>query len=91
MAWRERASTHHHSFLHFIFFSIIRLLQFVLALTVCGLYGQDLNNARMQHKYADGKWVYAVVVGGLSAFTSLVFMIPFITTYRAFGWDLILL
>ncbi len=38
-------------------FSGLHLVCFALALTVCGLYGQDLNNAHHLHKYADSKWV----------------------------------
>jgi hypothetical protein len=46
--------------LSYILFSVIRFFQFVLALVVCGLYGVDLNSARKQHKYADGKWVCSI-------------------------------
>lgn len=41
----------------YIAHSIFRLVQIVLALTVCGLYGVDLNKADKLHKYSDGKWV----------------------------------
>jgi hypothetical protein len=43
--------------MHYIFMSLLRFVQFVLALTVCGLYGVDLRNAAEQGKYADSKWV----------------------------------
>lgn len=43
--------------MHYIFMSVLRFVQFVLAITVCGLYGVDLHNAAEQHKYADSKWV----------------------------------
>ncbi|KAK2067347.1 hypothetical protein P8C59_001097 [Phyllachora maydis] len=59
-------------------FAVAHFLQFVLALTVIGLYGQDLQSANKAHVYADGKWVYAVVVGALSALTALLFLVPFI-------------
>ena len=36
---------------------ILRFLQMVFALAVVGLYAQDLNKARKEHKYSDGKWV----------------------------------
>lgn len=55
----------------------IRVAQLALALTVCGLYGVDLSRARSEHKYQDGKWVYAEVVGGLSAFAALSYLVPF--------------
>ena len=44
------------------FFNVIlRFLQFVFGLAVVGLYGQDLNNARKAHVYADGKWVRRLI------------------------------
>ncbi|OAQ60525.1 membrane-associating domain-containing protein [Pochonia chlamydosporia 170] len=57
-------------------FSALHLVCFALALAVCGLYGQDLHNANDQDKYMDSKWVYAVVVGSLSAVTCVVWFIP---------------
>jgi hypothetical protein len=36
---------------------VLRFLQMVFALAVVGLYAQDLNKARKEHKYSDGKWV----------------------------------
>ena len=71
--------------------SVLRFFQFVLAITVCGLYGVDLNAARKEDKYVDSKWAYAEVVGALSAVTALVYVIPKLKSYYAFGWDLILL
>jgi hypothetical protein len=70
---------------------ILRFFQFVLALTVAGLYGIDLHHAHQKGAYTDGKWVFAEVVAGLSAFTVLVYGIPFLKSYWAFGWDWILL
>ncbi|OCK85625.1 hypothetical protein K432DRAFT_388499 [Lepidopterella palustris CBS 459.81] len=66
---------------------IVRFLQFVLALTVAGLYGTDLHHAAQAHKYADSKWVYAVVVAGLSAISAVVFMLPLIKSWAFFAWD----
>ncbi|MCJ1383607.1 hypothetical protein MMC17_006721 [Xylographa soralifera] len=90
MPWKETATSNHGGFLGFIVHTVIRFFQFVLGLTVIGLYGVDLNAARIEHKYADGKWVYAVVVGTLAALTALVFMVPFVKTYKAFPWDIIM-
>ena len=69
---------------------ILRFFQFVLALTVCGLYGVDLHAAHQHNSYVDGKWVFAEVVGGLSAFTVLIYGIPFFKSYWAFAWDWVL-
>lgn len=41
----------------YLLFSILHFFQFVLAVTVCGLYGIDLQRARSHGAYADGKWV----------------------------------
>lgn len=69
---------------------VLRFFQFILALVVCGLYGVDLHAAHNAHAYVDGKWVFAEVVGALSAFTVLIYGIPFIKSYWAFAWDWIL-
>ncbi|KNG48158.1 Uracil phosphoribosyltransferase [Stemphylium lycopersici] len=66
---------------------IIRFLQFVLGLTVIGLYAVDLDNARKANKYIDSKWVWAVVCGTLGALTSLVFMLPLAKAWFFFGVD----
>ena len=66
---------------------LIRFLQFVLGLTVIGLYAVDLDNARKANKYVDSKWVWAVVCGTLGALTSLVFMLPLAKAWFFFGVD----
>jgi len=73
----------------------LRLLQLIFALAVVGLYAQDLNKARKENKYSDGKWVFATVVGSLSAVTALIFaIIPILISYTTvailFAWDFIL-
>lgn len=55
MGLRDRTSGS--SFITFLLNSILRFLQLVFALAVVGLYAQDLNKARKEHKYSDGKWV----------------------------------
>jgi len=70
--------------------AILRLLQFALALAVCGLYGTDIQNANKHNRGADSKWLYAVVIGGLSVVTSLVYGIPIVKSYIFFAWDTIL-
>ncbi|KHO00440.1 uncharacterized protein MAM_01218 [Metarhizium album ARSEF 1941] len=74
-------------------FSALHLVCFALALAVCGLYGQDINNAHQKQKYSDSKWVYAVVVGALSAVTCVVWFIPALLRHAGvFGaiWNLLL-
>jgi len=65
--------------LSYIAHSIFRLLQIILALTVCGLYGVDLHKANRENKYSDGKWVFAEVTASLSAFFALLYLIPFMS------------
>ncbi|KAF2485107.1 hypothetical protein BDY17DRAFT_321975 [Neohortaea acidophila] len=77
---------------------VLRLFQFVLALTVAGLYGIDLHHAHewdqqhppSQQVGADPKWVYAEVVAGLSAVACIVYGLPFFKSYWAFAWDWVL-
>ncbi|MCJ1485842.1 hypothetical protein MMC06_006017 [Schaereria dolodes] len=90
MAFKERASNSSGGFVPFIIHTTLRLFQFVLALTVLGLYGVDLNNARKEHKYVDSKWAYAEAVGALAAVTSLVYMVPIFKSYMVFAWDAVL-
>ncbi|KAK0615411.1 hypothetical protein DIS24_g11844 [Lasiodiplodia hormozganensis] len=68
----------------------LRFLQFVLALTVCGLYGVDLDAARKAGAYADSKWVYAEVVAGFAAVTCLVYFLPMVKSLFFFAWDWVL-
>lgn len=51
----------------YVLFCILHFGQFVLAVTVCGLYGVELNRAAQAGKYADGKWV-----GGSPPFSNCV-------------------
>ncbi|TVY59723.1 hypothetical protein LSUE1_G010118, partial [Lachnellula suecica] len=77
--------------LSYIAHSILRFIQLVLALTVCGLYGVDLHAANKEHKYSDGKWVYAEITASLSALTALLYLIPLISRIGLlFIWDTIL-
>ncbi|PMD19988.1 hypothetical protein NA56DRAFT_646861 [Hyaloscypha hepaticicola] len=71
--------------LSYILHSVFRLIQIIMALAVCGLYGVDLNKADKEHKYSDGKWVYAEVTASLSAFLALLYLIPF-TSRIPFAW-----
>lgn len=77
--------------LGYMLFSLLHLAQFALAIAVCALYGIDLDRARKANVHADGKWVYAVVVAGLSALTSILYCIPYILRFAlVWAWNLIL-
>ena len=70
----------------------LRFLQFVLAITVAGLYGVDLHHATQAHAYVDGKWVFAEVVAGLAALTTILYgAMFFLASEKLFAWDWILL
>jgi hypothetical protein len=70
---------------------VLRFLQIVFALTVCGLYGTDLDAARKAHKYADRNWVFAVVVAGLSIITAFLLTLPLVKAWWFAWWDSFLL
>lgn len=74
----------------FIAHTVLRFLQFVFAIAVLGLYGQDLHSMHKAGVKAESRWVYAEVVGAFSAFTALVYVLPKVKSYLAFGWDVIL-
>ena len=74
-----------------IFNLFFRILQFVFGVAVIGLYAADLHAAHKAHKYTDSKWGYAVAVGTLGAVTALVYILPRLKSFYAFGWDIILL
>ena len=91
MGLRDSATEKHYGFPAFLFHLVLRFVQFVMGLVVVGLYGQYVNNARLQAKYADPNYVYAVVVGALASVTALIFMVPMLRTSRLFPWDLVVL
>jgi hypothetical protein len=66
---------------------LLRLFQFVLGLTIIGLYAVDLDRARRAHKYVDSKWVWSVVCGTLGALVSLAFMLPLVKAWFFFYID----
>lgn len=53
----------------------LRILQFIFAITVCGLYGVDLHAATKAHVGADGKWVFAEIVAGLSCIVLPIYLL----------------
>lgn len=59
-------------------FTALHVVAFALALAVCGLYGHDLKRASDNDVDSDSKWIYAVVVGALSAVTCVAYFVPFV-------------
>ena len=70
---------------------VLRFLQFIFAVAVIGLYAQNISNARKHNDDVQKKWTFAVVVGALAAVTCLVYVVPKLKSYWAFGWDWALL
>jgi len=70
---------------------VCRVFQFVLAIVVAGLYGIRINVERVSHQHPSPLWLFAEVVAGLSAFTSLIYMIPSVRSFLFFLWDAVLL
>jgi hypothetical protein len=62
---------------------VARFLQFVLGLTVIGLYSPYLIKARKMNKYTDGHWLYATIVGAITAMQGLFFLV--VIAYNKFG------
>ncbi|KAI3326095.1 hypothetical protein HD806DRAFT_434182 [Xylariaceae sp. AK1471] len=69
-----------------------RSLQLIFALVVLGLYGSRVSSDHSAGNSQAVQWVYAVIVGSLSAITSILFAIPqpFVKTARLFAWDFVL-
>ncbi|KAK6510118.1 hypothetical protein TWF481_004831 [Arthrobotrys musiformis] len=65
-----------------IILGILRALQLVLACAVIGLYGKYLSRASEADEHADARWIWGVVVGGLSAVTA----VSFFLLSLFFGW-----
>jgi len=87
MGIMDRYSDTPGGFFGLVLHHFIRFFQFILALTVIGLYAQDLNAGRKAHAHTDANWVYAVLVGSLSAFVSLLYLVPTITrAFFSFLW-----
>ncbi|KAL7922770.1 hypothetical protein ACQKWADRAFT_291351 [Trichoderma austrokoningii] len=71
-------------------FTGLHVVLFLLSITTVGLYGADLQRANKFDEYSTSKWVYAVVVGTLSAITCALYCVPIIIEAGAIviaSWD----
>ncbi|KAJ5671606.1 hypothetical protein N7507_000733 [Penicillium longicatenatum] len=68
----------------------LRTLQFVLAITVAGLYGVDLAHATKTNNTAPTEWVYAEFVSAVSAITCIVHCFVTVVHVAWSAWDGIL-
>ncbi|KAJ3477389.1 hypothetical protein NLG97_g8857 [Lecanicillium saksenae] len=74
-------------------FAVVYFFLFILGLAIIGLYATDVQRARELHGHLDSKWVFAVIVGCLSSFTCLFYMVPFVFHNMGFLapiWNLVL-
>jgi hypothetical protein len=67
----------------------IRFLQFVLGVTIAGVYGNEWANAAKYKGGYDPAWGYATIVGGLSALTAIIYHIPRVKAFCFFFIDLL--
>lgn len=67
------------------YYFLLHLVEFALAITVCALYGVDVDRARRDRRYPSDEWVYAVVVGGVSATTAVLYCFAFVR-WSSFAW-----
>ncbi|RPB05247.1 hypothetical protein L873DRAFT_1663433 [Choiromyces venosus 120613-1] len=65
----------------------LRILQLLLALTIAGIYGQDLHMASKHNVSAGPRWVFAEVVAGLSFLLAGIYLLPFVRSFRTFFLD----
>ncbi|KAL9048748.1 MAG: hypothetical protein Q9162_007565 [Coniocarpon cinnabarinum] len=66
---------------------IVRFLQFVLGLTVAGIYGNHVHSQSSHNQASDSSFIFAVVVGGLTCVTTIAYSIPKVKVYYCFFWD----
>lgn len=63
MAFKDRSESSG-GFVGWVIHAILRFLQFVFAITVAGLYGTDIDNARKHGGGGDSRWVSEVTIKG---------------------------
>jgi hypothetical protein len=73
------------------FLMLIRITQLFLALAACVVYGTPLAATSQRHFYIDPRWVYVVVIAGISAFYAAFCLIaPFLRPWGFYVVDLLL-
>ncbi|CAI7642238.1 unnamed protein product [Penicillium palitans] len=65
----------------------LRTLQFVLAVTVAGIYGVDLAHATQTNQHAHAEWIYAEFVAAISAITCILHCFVTVTRVGWSAWD----
>ena len=67
-----------------------RFLQFVLGLTIFGIYCADMVAATHKGAPPNSAWLLATTLGGLSAVTAVSYLLPCVHSYLFFWWDWII-
>lgn len=70
-----------------IFRAALRAFQFVLAVTIAGLYGVDLAHATKTKQHAQASWIYAELVAALSSITCIIHCSVTVTRVAWSAWD----
>jgi hypothetical protein len=67
--------------------AVLRILQFIVAVIVAGLYGVDLSHATSINAHAQSEWIYAEFVAAVSAITCLIHCLVTVTRVAWCAWD----
>lgn len=67
-----------------------RFLQFVLGLTIFGVYCADLVAAGSKHVPLNSAWLFATTLGGITTVTAVLYLLPCFHSYLFFWWDWII-
>lgn len=81
---------HHGGLYGLISLTALRTLQFILAITIAGLYGVDLKNSTKSDASANSEWIYAEVAACLSAITCVIHCFATVTHAGWYTWDFVL-
>ncbi|CAI4218334.1 unnamed protein product [Parascedosporium putredinis] len=75
----------------YLVFSALHIVLFTMAIVSAALYGIDLANRSPQNNPKGSRWIFAEVVAGLSAITSVLYLIPdILRSMCVWIWDLVL-
>jgi len=69
---------------------VFRFLQTVFGIAIAGVYGTDIMTATKNGSSPSSAWLYATIVGALSAVTASIYCIPAFKAYTFFWFDLII-
>ncbi|KAI1501925.1 marvel domain-containing protein [Biscogniauxia marginata] len=72
-----------------LFATILRLAELAFAAIVAGINGEYLHLVRRTSSWSQGRFIYAEVVAGISLFLSLIWLIPFSSSFIHWPIDLI--